>query len=130
MRYLSFSRLTVLLRRLTQSGQMALTILAFLIGGGAGGAVVLFREAIGLVQNVAFGTDSERLFQHLDNLPSWQIVAVPAFGGLIIGLLVKYLMPEKRPEGVADVIEAGALRGGRMSLLTGFMKFIDTMWIH
>lgn len=119
MRYLSFSRLTVLLRRLTQSGQMALTILAFLIGGGAGGAVVLFREAIGLVQNVAFGTDSERLFQHLDNLPSWQIVAVPAFGGLIIGLLVKYLMPEKRPEGVADVIEAGALRGGRMSLLTG-----------
>jgi CIC family chloride channel protein len=119
MRYLTFSRFTVLLRRLTQSGQVALTILAFLVGCGAGGAVVLFRETIGLVQNIAFGTDSERLFQHLEKLLWWQIVVVPAVGGLIIGLLVKYMMPEKRPEGVADVIEAGALRGGRMSLLTG-----------
>jgi CIC family chloride channel protein len=119
MRFFSFSRVTVHLRRLTQSGQVALSILAFLIGGAAGGAVVVFRETIALVQSVAFGTGSERLFLHLQSLPWWQVVAVPAFGGLIIGLLVKYLMPEKRPEGVADVIEAGALRGGRMSGLTG-----------
>ena len=115
----SLSRLFVRLRRITQSGQMALTILAFLVGGGAGGLVVLFREAITWVQTLGFGTGSERLFSHLATLPWWQIVAVPAGGGLIVGLLVKYLMEEQRPEGVADVIEAGALRGGRMSGLTG-----------
>lgn len=113
------SRFTVRLRRLTQSGQMALSVLAFLIGGGVGGAVIIFRETIVLVQNLAFGTQSERLFMYMGNLPWWQVVLVPALGGVIIGLLVKFLMPEKRPEGVADVIEAGALRGGRMSGLTG-----------
>ena len=96
-----------------------MSFLAFAMGGGVGGAVVLFREAIALVQGATFGTGSERLFAHLDKLPWWQVVAVPALGGIIFGLLVKYLMPEKRPEGVADVIEAGALRGGRMSGLTG-----------
>jgi len=119
MRTFSFSRIAVRLRRLTQSGQMALSILAFLIGGGAGGAVIVFREAIASVQEVAFGTDSERLFLHLDTLPWWQVVAVPAVGGLVVGLLVKVLMPQRHPEGVADVIEAGALRGARMSGLTG-----------
>jgi chloride channel protein, CIC family len=115
----SLSRLYVRIRRITQSGQMALSILAFAVGGGAGGAVVLLRETIAMVQMAAFGTGSERLFAHLETLPWWQIMAAPAVGGLVIGLLVKTLMPEKRPEGVADVIEAAALRGGRMSGLTG-----------
>jgi len=115
----SISRFYVRLRRVTQSGQVALSFLAFVVGGGVGGAVILFRETIALVQGATFGTGSERLFVHLDKLPWWQIVAVPALGGIIVGLLVKYLMPEKRPEGVADVIEAAALRGGRMSGLTG-----------
>lgn len=114
----SFSRLYVHLRRITQSGQMALSILAFLVGAGAGGAVIVFRETIAAVQTIAFGTGSEILFVQLEKLPWWQIVAAPTLGGVIIGLLVKYLMPEQRPEGVADVIEAGALRGGRMSGLT------------
>ena len=115
----SVSRFYVRLRRVTQSGQVALSALAFAVGGGVGGAVIIFRETIALVQGATFGTGSERLFVHIDNLPWWQVVAVPAIGGVIVGLLVKYLMPEKRPEGVADVIEAGALRGGRMSGLTG-----------
>jgi chloride channel protein, CIC family len=119
MHYFSLSRFYVHIRRVTQSGQMALIVLAFIVGSGAGGAVVLFREAIALVQTVAFGTGSERLFAQLEQLPWWQVVMAPVAGGIIIGLLVKYLMPEKRPEGVADVIEACALRGGRMSGLTG-----------
>ncbi len=114
----SLNRFYVRLRRITQNGQMVLTVLAFLVGAGAGGAVVLFRETITMVQRAAFGTGSDRLFTHLEQLPWWQVVAVPAVGGLIIGLLVKFLMPEKRPEGVADVIEASALRGVRMSGLT------------
>jgi CIC family chloride channel protein len=115
----SVSRFYVRLRRATQSGQVVMSALAFAVGGGVGCAVIIFRETIALVQGAAFGTASERLFTHIDKLPWWQVVAVPAIGGFIVGLLVKYLMPGKRPEGVADVIEAGALRGGRMSGLTG-----------
>ncbi len=114
----SLSRFYVRIRRITQSGHTALSVLAFAVGVGAGGAVILFRETIAMVQTLSFGTSSERLFVHLETLHWWQIVAPPAIGGLIIGILVKYLMPSNRPEGVADVIEAAALRGGRMSVLT------------
>ncbi len=121
--HFSVSRFFVRIRRLTESGQVALSVLAFAVGGGVGGAVIIFRETIALLQEATFGTGrnyySEPLFVHVDKLPWWQIVAVPTIGGVVVGLLVRYLMPEKRPEGVADVIEAAALEGGKMSGLTG-----------
>jgi CIC family chloride channel protein len=40
-------------------------------------------------------------------------------GGLIVGLMVRFLMPGRRPEGVADVVAASALRGGRIPLRNG-----------
>ena len=40
-------------------------------------------------------------------------------GGLIVGILAYRFMPERRPQGVADVIEANALLGGRMSSRIG-----------
>ena len=43
----------------------------------------------------------------------------PALGGLAIGLALQFLMPNKRNQGIADVMEAGALHGGRMSLNLG-----------
>jgi len=121
--HFSVSRFYVRIRRLTESGQVALSVLAFAVGGGVGGAVIIFRETIALLQEATFGTGrnyySEPLFVHVDKLLWWQIVAVPTIGGVVVGLLVRYLMPEKRPEGVADVIEAAALEGGKMSGLTG-----------
>lgn len=115
----SINRVYVHLRRLTQSGQIALSTLAFIIGGCVGVAVIIFRESISFIQLATFGTSSERLFSHVENIPWWQVILIPIVGGIVVGLLVKYLMPEKRPEGVADVIESGALRGGRMSGITG-----------
>ena len=52
-------------------------------------------------------------------LPSWRILLVPTAGGLLIGLFVHFFMPGRRPQGVAEVIEANALRGGRMPLAVG-----------
>lgn len=103
---------------------MAIPVLAFVVGAATGGAVIVFREAIALVQTIAFGTGSERLFAHIENIPWWQVMLTPALGGVLIGLAVKYLMPDKRPHGVADVIESAALRGGRMSGLTGLKAAI------
>ena len=117
--HFSISRFYVRLRRAIQGGQVALIALAFAVGGGVGAAVIIFRETIALVQMASFGTGSERLFAYVDQLPWWHVVGVPTIGGIIVGLLVRRLMPANRPEGVADVIEAGALRGGRMSGLTG-----------
>ena len=46
------------------------------------------------------------------------VLGVPTLGGLAIGLFVYYVMPDRRAYGVADVIEAGALHGGRMDTMT------------
>ena len=44
---------------------------------------------------------------------------MPTLGGLVVGLLVRYFQDGARPHGVADVMEAGVLHGGRLSLKEG-----------
>lgn len=54
--------------------------------------------------------------QHLvwtDPAPAWQILLVPAVGGLVVGLLVTRLVPEVAGGGVVSTMETLALRGGR-----------------
>ena len=111
--------LVLRLKRFGRNDQVVLSVLALLIGAAAGGAAILFRHAIGLVQLATLGDASERVASIAAQLPWWQILLVPTLGGLVIGLAVRYLMPGQRPHGVADVIEASALHGGRMSLTTG-----------
>lgn len=98
---------------------LILTTLATAVGGVTGGAVIAFRETIDLVQLLAYGTSTERLILFIDTLPWWHVLAAPTVGGLVIGILVWLLMPDKRPEGVADVIAASALTAGRMRFRRG-----------
>ena len=39
----------------------------------------------------------------------------------MVGILVSRFLPERRPQGVAEVIEANALLGGQMSSRVGVM---------
>lgn len=107
------------IRKVIKNDVLVLSVLAVAIGSLAGGAVVLFRELIVSIQWVFFGSTSERLFAHAETLPAWLIVLIPTFGGLLVGFIIQKVMPDKRPEGVADVIEANALSGGNMTLRQG-----------
>ena len=118
-RRLRLSRVLLRLRRLVRNDQLILSVLALVVGAAVGGAVIAFREAVALVQGVFYGSDAERLSIHAQDLAWWHVVLAPAAGGLLIGLFVRYVMPDRRPHGVADAIEANALRGGRMSAATG-----------
>ena len=110
------SRVLLRARRLIRSDQL---ILAVFIGAAAAGGTIGLRELINLVQKFSFGSASESIFNVGHTLPAWQILLVPTAGGLLIGLFIYYVMPGRRPQGVAHVIEASALRGGRMSLRGG-----------
>ncbi|MEO1188902.1 MAG: chloride channel protein, partial [Pseudomonadota bacterium] len=61
-----------------------------------------------------WGVPDELVTMHAQGLAAWQIVMVPCLGGLVIGLLCRFILPAPQPQGVADVIEANALRNGRM----------------
>ncbi len=107
------------LLRLRRSNPLILSVLAVVIGVAAGMAAIAFRYAIDLTQRGTFGFGGERVATLAAELAWWHILLVPAGGGLAIGLFVHYFMPNRRPLGVADVIEASAFRGGRMALRDG-----------
>jgi len=107
------------LARFGRNDQLVLSLLAIVIGVAAGGAAIAFRHTIDLVQWSFYGWRDGEIAALASELPWWHVLLAPALGGLAIGLFIYFLMPGRRPEGVAQVIEANALHGGRMSLTTG-----------
>ena len=105
---------------LARDGQMLLSLLAVVIGVVVGFAVYGFLEMISLCQGWFHGAENESTFlEEVRALAWWQRVLIPTAGGLFIGLLIRYVIPDQRSHGIADVMEACALRGGRMSGRTG-----------
>ncbi|MHC8508465.1 MAG: chloride channel protein [Rhodospirillales bacterium] len=114
-----FQRALAKARKVSRGGHLLLAVFSLIVGAGVGGAVIGLREAIALFQSVGYGVELERLYLVLEQTPAWRIVLIPALGGLIVGLLARYLTPKGRPENVSDVIEASVMRGGAMSSRAG-----------
>ncbi|MCH8155818.1 MAG: chloride channel protein, partial [Proteobacteria bacterium] len=89
------------LRRLTRNVQVILSLLAVAIGLMAGLAAIGFRYAIDFVQRLGFGFGGEQVATLAGALPAWRILLVPLLGGLAVGPFVHFLMPGRRPQGVA-----------------------------
>ena len=119
-----YARLLLAARRVIRNDHLILMVLALVVGCAAGAAVVAFRETIDLVQFLFYGTGHARLTPHAAGLQWWHVLLAPAVGGLIVGIFVHLLLPNRRPQGVADVIEYCALRGGRMSSRVGLLSAI------
>ena len=83
---------------------------AIAVGLLAAGGVYAFKAWIAVVQSGALSLT--RL------LPGaawpWATALVPAVGGLLVGLVVVFVIGEERHHGVAGVMEATALAGGRL----------------
>jgi CIC family chloride channel protein len=105
--------------RFFHNQQLILLLLAIVTGSAAALGAVVFREAIVLMQTVTFGASMEKMSEVIGDLPAWHFLVVPTAGGLLIGLFVQYAMPGRRNRGVADVMEAAALRSGEISLKEG-----------
>ncbi len=103
-------------RKLITHDDLRLTLLAVIIGVVAAWAAIGFRYLISGIQWLWFQEDLEQLFSTALSLPWWQVLLVPAAGGLVIGLFIRFVMPERRPLGVADVMEAATHRGGHLSV--------------
>ena len=107
------------LGKLLRTEPFLLSVLAVALGVGAAYGSIAFRMAIALVQRTAYGSGSELLYSVAGGLAWWHVLLAPTLGGLIIGLAVHFVLPERRNRGVADVIEAGALHDGRMPFRAG-----------
>lgn len=112
------------LRRFGRNDQVVLSVLAVVIGAAAAGAAIAFRDAIAGVQWLSYGFASEQVATEIRELAWWHIIIVPVLGGLAIGLFVRFALPGGKPQGVPHVMEASALRDGRMSLTVGIRAAI------
>ncbi|MFN2198009.1 MAG: chloride channel protein [Anaerolineales bacterium] len=83
---------------------------ALLIGLCSGGLVLLFRRVIDLIYEF-FHTGVMGLFP---SQLAWLVIFIPMIGGLIVGLMRQYVLAGERHHGVAGVMEAVALAGGRL----------------
>jgi len=106
-----------------------LTILGTLIGIIGGLGAVFFHYLILGIKYLFYGATSTDTF--LDSvlaLPWYYRLAIPAIGGLIIGPIITYLVPEAKGHGVPEVMEGVALKGGnirgRVAPLKAFMSAI------
>jgi len=112
------------LEQLWQREDLVLAVLSILTGLAAGLGAVVFRHAISGVQYLVFGSGTPKLASFVAGLPWWQVMLAPAVGGLVVGLIARYLTPGGRFHVVSDVIEASTLHGGRMRLRDGIMAAI------
>ena len=113
------ARPLVVLKLLVRNDQLLTSVAALVVGFAAAAGAVGFREAISAVQWLFLGFHHELVASGARESGWWRIALAPAAGGLLVGLITYWLMPGRRPQGVANVIEASALRAGRMSFRQG-----------
>ena len=104
------------LRGAVRSSELALTVIAAVVGAGAGVLVMMMSRLVQWTHEHLFGIDLNERLSGAARLDPIAVVAWPVAGGLIVGLSLWLTQRLKRPPAV-DPIEANALHGGRMGIV-------------
>lgn len=96
--------------RLQPSETVIFGALAVLVGLASAAGVWLFKWLIDQVHWLVF----EKLGLALQPLGGWTVLLLPGLGGLLVGLMLHFWIGQERHHGVAGIMEAVALAGGRL----------------
>lgn len=108
-----------LVRRVARNSTLVLWLGSLIVGIAAGYGAIGIRLGIQQVQGLLYGFTDERFHTRAMELDWWLLLAMPAAGGLVVGLILQFVMPGRRPQSFAAVIAATALRDGRIRLREG-----------
>lgn len=107
-------------------GLVGLSLIALLVGVLAGGSAVLFRAVVAAIHNIFFLGDLSFYYDpNLHTQASWLgplVILSPALGGIAVVLLIRALPPDRRGQGVSDIIDAIYYREGRVRTVSAFVK--------
>ncbi|HVV41194.1 MAG TPA: chloride channel protein [Nitrobacter sp.] len=102
---------------------LVLTAMAILVGTGGALAAWFLLGAIRLTSNLVWlQTFSSHPLSLAGVKPSLWMVAAPALGGLIIGLMARYGSEKIRGHGIPEAIEAILIGGSRMHPKVALLK--------
>lgn len=111
-------------RRFAGWSPVAVWLFAIVIGAASAYATIAFRFAIDMISTLAFGASQEMIVSgaaSLGPLRAWMAPVVGGFAlsGVLYGADRLGWLKDGRGQGVADVIEARAVKGGRISPRAG-----------
>ena len=109
----SVNRLVHLLDRWQPPETAVLVATAIIVGSGAGFGAVIFRWLIESFDKIRIA---------LGTIGPFGIVIAPALGGLVVGPLIYFFAREAKGHGVPEVMEAVAMRGGRIRPIVAVIK--------
>lgn len=92
--------------------------IALMVGIGTGLGAVAFRYLISFVEFIGY----DWFPQLTSQWGNAYVIIVPAIGGLIVGPLIYFYAREAKGHGVPEVMEAVALRGGRIRPVVAIVK--------
>ena len=104
-----------------------LWLFAVIIGAAAAYGVIGFMMAIDAVSLIAFGETEATVISGAAALAPGRAWAAPVVGGVVVAIILflsdrfKWL-PGGRSQAIADVIEARAVKDGRVSMRAGLMS--------
>jgi CIC family chloride channel protein len=104
---------------LRQNQQVILHATAVAIGIVVAYGAIAFRELIDYTQILAFGFGGEDVASQARSAPRWRVMLAPVAGGLAVALMLRFIIKDGRPKGIADTIEAGAIHNARMPFFQG-----------
>lgn len=108
--------------------QLQFWFIALAIGIAAGFAALFFRLGINWIQGLLYGaTDAARLETAVSRLAWYQVLIIPIFGGLAVGLILDRFTDDGRARSVSDVIEGAALNEGRVAVRRGFVSALASL---
>jgi CIC family chloride channel protein len=103
-----------------------LSILAIIGGGLIGGVAVLFRALVAAIHNLFFFGRLNFYYdpnQHTALGPLGPLIILsPVIGGIVVVFLLRSLPPERRGQGVSDVIDAIYYREGKVRPWSATLK--------
>ena len=91
-----------------------------IVGVGTCAGAVALNLLIKAVSDLAFLD----LPQAVSALGGWTIVLIPTVGGLVAGPLIYYFAREAKGHGVPEVMQAIALKGGRIRPIVAVVKVV------
>jgi CIC family chloride channel protein len=101
----------------------SLAFLAVVVGIIGGYGAILFRYAILFFRKLFYGQTTDFLAL-LAQLPWYKYLIIPSLGGLIIGPIIYFLARETKGHGVPEVMEAVAIKGGRIRARISIIKIL------
>jgi H+/Cl- antiporter ClcA len=102
---------------------LVLVAMAVFVGTGGVAAAWLLLRAIALVTNLVwFRTIDAHTVSLAGAKANWWMVAAPALGGLIIGLMARFGSEKIRGHGIPEAIEAILIGESRMSPKVALLK--------